>query len=810
MDTSDRTALQQWIRHRDAEAFKRITSRHAGMVYTTARRILGNPAEAEEVCQECFELLCQATTGVLRVNSLGAWLHGVATNRSLQRIRSERRRREREKRFSKEYRSNTEIRWDDIYPYVDEAIEQLGKRHQEPVVLHFFEDKTHEMIARQLGVSRTTVTYRIQKGVEAIRKQLKRRGIMAESALLAAMMVGGLRSEAAPQTLTANLARLALAGAGAAGGADVGKAAGRVGEAAFIKAPLIALAVLVLAGFVAWQVPWSKIYASLQDGQSPVQESNTAQDDRAASAIAPSPSGGEDDAPDAIDEAERKEAVMLAAAGLMKEAEPEEPQGTMVGTISGWVVDAEGNAVADSSVAAQGMMGGGQAVSAKNGSFSVDILVLGPELAPSNMDDEGDLFMLSASKESFLPATEIRVPLDAQGVELVLTKQGEIRGNVFDADTGEPIPGTEGRIVRHRDPVEGMMGTAHPWTKFTSPTGEFALPTTYDVGQVAFRAKGYVESRIDLLVLQGEIYEDLAVGLKPAAYIWGTVLDAKTRQPLEGAHVSVAAGHIRQWWGINEGNFATHALSGPDGKFELTQAPVEGYVDIMVWLEGYAPSFLVDVGADSGELKILLSEGGSLKGVVKRNGAPIPGLRMWAGNSFGRPYEHGDESPATPAFLALAGTNENGEYSFSQLPPGQYQIRVMDANPSTPLHQRYLVRQWADILEEETTVLNFDIENESVVSGTVIGLDSVDGVQLRLYDQRYPGQTLYSTEERHDSAKPNEEGYFKFCPVPSGDYYVRATCAGSQAVEEYFHIDPAETIELVIDFGAAASGQEGR
>ncbi|MCH9057310.1 MAG: hypothetical protein IIB55_01640, partial [Planctomycetes bacterium] len=39
---------------RDAEAFAEIVTRHAGMVFATCNRILGDRAAAEEVAQECF------------------------------------------------------------------------------------------------------------------------------------------------------------------------------------------------------------------------------------------------------------------------------------------------------------------------------------------------------------------------------------------------------------------------------------------------------------------------------------------------------------------------------------------------------------------------------------------------------------------------------------------------------------------------------------------------------------------------------------------------------------------------------------
>ncbi len=208
---TDSTLLQRWTDRRDAEAFREITSRYAAMVYATCVRILGNATEAEDVAQECFETLAQ--TGKGPRDHLGAWLHAVATNRSLNRIRAEKRRRDREARFADQRNTHTEIEWNDVYTYVDEAITQLPDKLRVPVVAHFLENKSHAAIARAIGVPPRTVTYRIGKGIELVRKSLKKRGIPVATSALTAMIAANLAEAApVPVSLTAALGKLAIAG----------------------------------------------------------------------------------------------------------------------------------------------------------------------------------------------------------------------------------------------------------------------------------------------------------------------------------------------------------------------------------------------------------------------------------------------------------------------------------------------------------------------------------------------------------------------------------------------------------------------
>ncbi|MCH8203791.1 MAG: RNA polymerase sigma factor, partial [Candidatus Hydrogenedentes bacterium] len=152
ISSADESLLKQWFNERDADAFKAICSRHAGMVYATCLRILRNETEAEDVVQSCFESL----SGLRKRprGPLGPWLHKVATNRALDVLKSDKRRKAREEGFFVGRESHTEILWEDIYEFVDEAIEELPEKLRVALVAHFLEDETHESIARREGVSR--------------------------------------------------------------------------------------------------------------------------------------------------------------------------------------------------------------------------------------------------------------------------------------------------------------------------------------------------------------------------------------------------------------------------------------------------------------------------------------------------------------------------------------------------------------------------------------------------------------------------------------------------------------------------------
>ncbi|MBN1417192.1 MAG: sigma-70 family RNA polymerase sigma factor [Planctomycetes bacterium] len=212
MTPTDATLLEQWTRGRDAEAFREIVDRYARMAYATARRILGDPARAEDIAQDCFLKLVETRA---MPSSLPAWLHRVATNLSLNAVRARKRRRDREARWRPPQRAPQGPAWEEVEALVDEAIEGLPDEWRQPIVLHFLGGRTHEAVASAMGISKAAAAHRIERGIEKIRSVLRRRGIGVAPALLAGWL-STRTAEAAPASLCATLGKMALAGPKAA------------------------------------------------------------------------------------------------------------------------------------------------------------------------------------------------------------------------------------------------------------------------------------------------------------------------------------------------------------------------------------------------------------------------------------------------------------------------------------------------------------------------------------------------------------------------------------------------------------------
>jgi len=219
MMDDEQVLLRRYAQSRDAVAFRELVDEHKGMVFAACRRVLGNRADAEDAAQDCFLKFSQAA-GRLKA-PIGGWLHTVAVQGAIDILRSENSRKARECSVASRRIVTSEARWEDVEGELDTALESLSERLRVPIVLYFLEGRTQEDVAAALGMSRRSMARRLDRGIEVLRRRLKRAGIVAPAVALTAMLSANT-AEAAPAALTAMLGKIALTGAGGAKAAATG------------------------------------------------------------------------------------------------------------------------------------------------------------------------------------------------------------------------------------------------------------------------------------------------------------------------------------------------------------------------------------------------------------------------------------------------------------------------------------------------------------------------------------------------------------------------------------------------------------
>jgi RNA polymerase sigma-70 factor (ECF subfamily) len=243
----DAALLRRYAGDADASAFAELVRRYAGMVYATARRVTGDAAAAEDVAQDCFLRLARASHAIH--GSLPAWLHRTSLNRSLELVRSNRARRKREVEAaagaatSRQHAAGEADESAQLIAHVDEALAGLPETLGIVLTEHFLAGRTQQEIADRLGVDQSTISRRVERGLDELRRRLRDAGVAAIA--LPAVLAATSRAEAAPPSVQQSLTKIGLAGV--RGNAAAGAASNMTRIVALSGA---ALALVVVAGGV--------------------------------------------------------------------------------------------------------------------------------------------------------------------------------------------------------------------------------------------------------------------------------------------------------------------------------------------------------------------------------------------------------------------------------------------------------------------------------------------------------------------------------------------------------------------------------
>jgi RNA polymerase sigma factor (sigma-70 family) len=208
---SDGHLLRRFAATGDADAFALLLRRHGPMVLGVCRRILANPADADDVFQATFLVLLRRATAVRRPEALASWLYGVAL-RLARRARCDAIRRrdlDRQAQCRRKEDASTAVDGQDVRRVLDEELGRLPEKYRAPLVLCLLEGKTNAEAARQLGWPLGTVCGRLSRARGLLRTRLTRRGLAPAVALGASALGTPKLTAAVPPALAAVTARMA-------------------------------------------------------------------------------------------------------------------------------------------------------------------------------------------------------------------------------------------------------------------------------------------------------------------------------------------------------------------------------------------------------------------------------------------------------------------------------------------------------------------------------------------------------------------------------------------------------------------------
>ncbi len=181
---SDRDLVEE-VRNGKRQAFTELMRRHQEKIYWTARRILGDHAEADDATQETFVKAFMNLGDFRGESSFYTWLYRIAVNVSLNAVR---------KRQIVDYLRESAIidklipggddpherlEWMDVQSNLERAVATLPEKQKAVFVMRYFDEMSYEEIAKVLKTSigglKANYFHALKKVQEFLRDEIQTR-----------------------------------------------------------------------------------------------------------------------------------------------------------------------------------------------------------------------------------------------------------------------------------------------------------------------------------------------------------------------------------------------------------------------------------------------------------------------------------------------------------------------------------------------------------------------------------------------------------------------------------------------------------
>jgi RNA polymerase sigma factor (sigma-70 family) len=219
MTSDDMALVREYAQSNSEQAFATLVSQHLNLVYSVALRQVRDPNLAEEITQAVFIILAGKAKSLSQETILSGWLCRTARYVSDRALRAERRRqfREQESHMQSTLDESQSDAWAQFAPHLDEAMNCLGEKEHNAVVLRFFEGKELKEVGAAMGTGEDAARMRVNRGLDNLRKFFTKRGITLSAAMIAGA-VSAHSVQAAPVGLAKSVTALAVAKGAAASG----------------------------------------------------------------------------------------------------------------------------------------------------------------------------------------------------------------------------------------------------------------------------------------------------------------------------------------------------------------------------------------------------------------------------------------------------------------------------------------------------------------------------------------------------------------------------------------------------------------
>lgn len=173
---TDERALIRQAQRSDARAFEALYRMHIDKVYGICLRMTGNVSEAEDCAQEAFIQAWKQLKNFRGDSAFSTWLHRIAVNAVLGRMRKSKREQDRIMAVTDTDRPT--LTTGDLGEMRDlsEAVDRLPRGARNVFVLHAIYGYSHDEAGKMLGIAAGTSKAQLHRAKLLLAQQLKQQG----------------------------------------------------------------------------------------------------------------------------------------------------------------------------------------------------------------------------------------------------------------------------------------------------------------------------------------------------------------------------------------------------------------------------------------------------------------------------------------------------------------------------------------------------------------------------------------------------------------------------------------------------------
>lgn len=201
---ADEDLLARFCTNRDEAAFAILVERYGPLVRGTARQIVVDEHQADDVHQAVFIVLCKDAHRIRNRKSVAAWLYGVTYRIATRALKTQHKR-----RVMTQIEPTTETdALTDLIARIErdkvlEELHQLPEKYRTILILKYYRQMTVGEVATALGLSVDAVAGRLKRGRNEMRLRLARQGIglLVFAAVIDSMTSKAFAAEKVKQTV---------------------------------------------------------------------------------------------------------------------------------------------------------------------------------------------------------------------------------------------------------------------------------------------------------------------------------------------------------------------------------------------------------------------------------------------------------------------------------------------------------------------------------------------------------------------------------------------------------------------------------